>query len=124
MCSIKRHIIGDKMKETNVLIKMNINKNEKKEILNIKDNINYLVVKVGLFNLFNVGYIKDLKLLDKKNNIECIIDDKFVSILKDKIDYINFKKEYQKQQGKVVFEIKLKKMLDKNEEKEFKSHFE
>lgn len=110
------------MKATPVIVKINVNKNERKEIISITDPVNYVVVEGGIFKVFNVGYIENLKLLDDDNNIECFIEDKFISILRDKIDYIDFKKEYKKQ-GKIVFKIKLKHKLSKIEEEEINSHF-
>ena len=93
MFKIKTNQTGEKMKATPVIVKMNVNKNERKEIIGITDPVNYLVVEGGIFRVFNVGYIENLKSLDDDNRIECFIEDKLISILRDKIDYIEFKKE-------------------------------
>lgn len=112
------------MNAQNLLIKLNVNKKEKKEIMSIEEKVNYLVVPIGFMRVFNVGFILSLQSIDKNNMIKCVIENKFFDILKDKIDYIDFKKEYLKQQGKVLFKIKLKENLSKEEENKIKSFFD
>ena len=111
------------MSATTLSVKLNINKKEKKTLLSLNQKMNYVVINIGIFQSFVVGRVVDVNSISTTNEVECEIEDKFMEILKDRIDYLDFKQEYLTKQGRIVFQIKLKKYLSLEEMELWRSMF-
>lgn len=105
-----------------MLIKLNINKKELKELKQKQGKKAIVVLKTGLFYRFEIGKIDDFQIENEK---ECRVklNERFEKLIKDKgIDYLNYLSVYE-DRGNFVFEVKTKEALTKKEIKEIHDYF-
>lgn len=108
--------------EAIMLIKLNINKKELKELKQKQGRKAIVVLKTGVFYRFEIGKIDDFQVENKK---ECRVklNERFEKLIQDKgIDYLNYLSIYE-DRGSFVFEVKTKEALTKKEIKEIHEYF-
>lgn len=117
------------MKENNnvetILVKLNLSKKEKKEVMAFKQGQNVFVAcRLSMFRIFHVGMIENIHSMSNDGYISISMKKHFAKYFKDNIDYLDFKREYLKQKDQIVFEIKLKNSFNVEETKKLISYFE